>query len=106
MATIWQRTPRPVRITGIVLLSLVLLIVLVLAIFDLNWLRGPLERIASSKLQRPVTIEGLSGHLLSSTPSVTVKGLHISNPAWAQSSGNMLDVSGIKVAVEFWPLLV
>jgi AsmA family protein len=106
MSTTWQRTPRPVRITGIVLLSLVLLIVLVLAFFDLNWLRGPLSRMASQRLKRSVEIDNLSGRLLSNTPTVTVKGLRIGNPDWAKASGDMLDVDGITVAIEFWPLLV
>jgi hypothetical protein len=106
MTSPWQHIPRPVRIIGIVLVSLVLLTVIGLAILDLNWLRGPLSRIASAKLQRTVEIDDLSGHLLSSTPSVTVKGLHVGNPAWATSDGNMFDTDAIKVTIEFWPLLI
>ncbi|MDB5440610.1 MAG: AsmA family protein, partial [Caulobacteraceae bacterium] len=41
-----------------VLIALLAVIILILVLFDWNWLRGPLSRFASARLHRPVAIEG------------------------------------------------
>ncbi len=63
-----------------VLLALIIFILL----FQWNWLRGPLARVISGRLHRPVEITGnLEVHPWSWTPTATVNGLVIGNPAWA-----------------------
>ena len=54
------------------------------AVWDWNWFRGPVERMASARLHRQVTISGdLNVNLWSWQPSATVDGISIANPAWA-----------------------
>src|SRR5690242_21794927 len=69
--------------TGIVLGSLVLIVVLALAFMDWNLLKHPIERTASAKFGRTVSIDGdLKAHVWSLTPTVTVNGLTLGNPPW------------------------
>jgi AsmA family protein len=93
-----KRIPRFVRWIGGIIIVLVLL-VLCLGLIDWNAARGPLSRMLSRHLERPVTIGGpLRVHLLSFTPSVDVDNLTIGNPAWA-GDGNMLELPRLHVAV-------
>ncbi|HEV7612488.1 MAG TPA: AsmA family protein, partial [Steroidobacteraceae bacterium] len=60
---------KTLRVTGIVLGSLVAIVVAALALFDWNSLKHPIERIASAKLGRTVHIDGnLQAHIWSWTP--------------------------------------
>jgi len=103
MATLWRRTPRPVRIVGIIVAVFIAGLLLFALLFDWNLLRGPLARIASRDLHRDLQIDHLAVQLWQRTPSVTVDGLRIANPSWAP--GNMLDVASITMAIEPWRLL-
>lgn len=90
--------------TGAVFLTLALLIAFVVAIWDWNWFRGPLARIASARIHREVTITGdLHVHLWSWTPSATVDGVHVANPPWA-GRDRMADVDRIAVRIRLLPL--
>ena len=75
---------RPVlKWTGIVGGAVIVVAVLVLALFDWNRLRGPITRLASARSGHPVQIAGnLDVHPFSWTPSVSVSGLTVGNPAW------------------------
>ena len=69
---------------GGVLAVLAIAIAILVAIWDWNWFRGPVERMASARLNRQVTIAGdLNVNLWSWQPSATVDGITIANPAWA-----------------------
>src|SRR6202790_662471 len=71
------------RWAGITVGGLVVVIVLVLAFVDWNLFKHPIERMASAKSGRTVTIAGnLNVHIWSWTPSVRVDGLTIGNPPW------------------------
>ena len=60
---------------GAVLLGLAVVIAVLIAIWDWNWFRGPLERVASARLHRQVTIAGdLNVNLWSWQPSATIGG--------------------------------
>ena len=75
------RGSRGLRWTGGLVLALALVTALVVAIWDWNWVRGPLAGIASARLHRQVTITGnLSVHPFSWQPSATVEGIRIANP--------------------------
>jgi len=78
-------------------------LVLVLAFFDWNWLRGPISRQLSARLQRPVSIASLHGGLFW-RPHVQVSGFAIGNPAWA-GGGQMVSIERIDLQLSFWPLL-
>jgi len=69
--------------------GLLLAIILFLGLFDWNYLKRPVERIASAQIGLPVKIDGnLSVKLLSWTPGATVEGVRIANPAWAAGANN------------------
>ena len=80
-------------------------IALFLAWFDWDKMRGPVERFASARTHRTVKIDGhLKVRLLSWTPSATVEGLRISQPAWAKD-GDMIALQSATVALRLKSLL-
>jgi uncharacterized protein involved in outer membrane biogenesis len=89
-----------------------LAIAIFLALFNWDWFRPPLARLLSAQLHRPVRIQGhLKVHLLSWTPSATVEGLQIGDPAWvAQADGrptrDMADFGSITIKVKLPPLFI
>jgi hypothetical protein len=90
---------------GGVLGVLVLAIAILFAIWDWNWFRGPVARIASARMHREVTITGnLDVHPWSWQPSATVDGVHIANPPWA-SKESLADIDRIAVRIRLLPLL-
>jgi uncharacterized protein involved in outer membrane biogenesis len=96
---------KTLKITGIVLASLVVIVLVVLALFDWNTLKHPLERIASAKTGRTVSIAGrLDVHIWSWTPTVTVNGLTLGNPPW-ESARPMATVERLEIHLKLLPLL-
>ena len=68
---------------GLVLL-LIIAIAVFIALFQWNWLRGPLASYLSARLDRPVSITGnLEVHPWSLNPKASVSGVTIGNPPWA-----------------------
>ena len=68
---------------GLVVGAVIIVAVLCLALFDWNRLREPISKFASEKSGRSVQIRGdLDVHPFSLTPSVSVSGLVVGNPAW------------------------
>jgi len=91
--------------TGAILAILAILITILILIWDWNWFRGPLERVASARLHRQVTISGdLNVNLWSWQPSATVDGIAIANPAWA-GQGKLGTIDRLRVRVRLVPLL-
>jgi uncharacterized protein involved in outer membrane biogenesis len=96
---------KSLKITGIVLGILIVIVLVVLAVFDWNTLKHPLERIASAKTGRTVSIAGkLDVHIWSWTPSVTVNELTLGNPPW-ENSRPMATVNRLEIRVKLLPLL-
>jgi uncharacterized protein involved in outer membrane biogenesis len=79
-------------------------LIVVLLLFDWNWLKGPLTSWASAKLGRQIEIAGPLDVDLSLHPRIKVDGLRIANPAWA-SDGPMLAVDHAEVVVDLRALL-
>lgn len=73
---LWRR--RWVQIIGAVVLALLVLV----AIFDWNWFRGPLERYLSESTGRAVTI-GVLGVELARAPRIVLTDIEIANAEWA-----------------------
>ncbi len=68
----------------LILLATLALAALFVAKFQWNWLRGPLAAAISAQIHRPVEIAGdLDVRPWSLTPSASVGGLIIGEPAWA-----------------------
>lgn len=96
--------------SGAVLGLLVVALAILIAVWDWNWFRGPLARIASARMHREVTIDGdLKVHPFSWQPSATVEGVHIANPDWATpkavGQARMADIGRIGVRIRLLPLL-
>ncbi len=65
------RSSKALRLAGVVLGVLLVLILVVLSLFDWNWFKHPIERIASTRAGRSVSISGnLDVHIWSWTPTV------------------------------------
>src|SRR4051812_32811312 len=67
-----------------IMTACVLLMVLLVAVFDWNWLRRPLERYLIDRSGREVRIGAL--HIdfgFSLTPTVRLRDLHVQNAPWA-----------------------
>ena len=94
---------RTVKVVGISVGALIVVVLLVIAFFPWNWLRGPASRALSSDLHRRVSIAALHGSLFGH-PRVQVTGLTISNPPWA-GGGQMVSIQRIELELRFWPLL-
>ncbi|MEQ7156171.1 AsmA family protein [Brevundimonas aurifodinae] len=81
----FRRPGQAETIAASVTLALVLAIVLFLALFDWNWLRGPIGRWASAEYDREIALRGdVDVKLFSWTPSVVVQDLRFGGPAWAR----------------------
>jgi uncharacterized protein involved in outer membrane biogenesis len=100
-----RRIPRWAWWTGSITLAVVAAVVLFLALFDWNLVRGPVAREASAMSHRPVRIDGdLKVHLLSWTPTATADRVFVGNPAWTHG-GRLADVGRLKVSIKLLPLL-
>ena len=72
------RFPRRHPVASVLIVALLLLLVL----FDWNWLRRPLERYVSAKTQRTFRISDL--HVtLGLTPTIRMRDVYFSNAAWS-----------------------
>ena len=99
------RTRRRLIGLGAVLGGLGLALVLFLTWFDWDKARGPVARFASSRIHRTVSIDGhLRVHLLTWSPSVTVWGLRVAQPGWAQP-GDMIVVRQATASIRLPQLL-
>jgi uncharacterized protein involved in outer membrane biogenesis len=94
---------RTIKGIGIGVAALIVVLLLIIAFFPWNLLRGPASRMLSADLQRQVGIAALHGSLFWH-PHVQVSGLTISNPAWA-GGGQMVSIQQLDVQLRFWPLL-
>ncbi|MGH6944920.1 MAG: AsmA family protein [Geminicoccaceae bacterium] len=86
------------------LAAIVAILVLVLLLFDWNWLRGPIESYVSAKLERPFSIAGDLDVDLSLTPRITLHGVKIANAAWA-GDAPMVEVERAEVTVDLSKLV-
>jgi uncharacterized protein involved in outer membrane biogenesis len=93
------------RWIGITMGGLLLVLVLSLAFMDWNWFKHPIERIASAKSGRTVTIAGdLNVHIWSWTPTIAINGLTLGNPPW-EPNRPMAKIERLEVHLKLLPLL-
>jgi uncharacterized protein involved in outer membrane biogenesis len=84
---------------------LVLALIVLMGLFDWNWLRGPIGRYASAQTGRTVRLEGdLKVHLLTLSPRVDVGGLTVGNPRWGPPT-HMAKAGNVSLTVKLLPLL-
>ncbi|PZO36794.1 MAG: AsmA family protein, partial [Alphaproteobacteria bacterium] len=102
----WSRPGRVEKLAATTACGLIAALLLALALFDWNLLRGPIGRWASSHYDREIVIDGdLDVRLFSLTPSLSVHGLRVGGPPWARGA-NTLEVGRIEGAVRLRRLLV
>lgn len=91
--------------TAGVFVGLIVGMIAFLAWFDWNYLRGPISRIASERLDREVEIQGdLDVDILRWTPEVHVEGLRIGGPDWANDR-DTADIERLDFRIRALPLL-
>jgi uncharacterized protein involved in outer membrane biogenesis len=95
-----RRRKAVAAIVGTVLVACVLLV----ALFDWSWFKGPLESLASSALGRKVEITGDIDGELALTPRFSVEGVRIANTPWG-SRPTMLMAEQIAVEIDLPALL-
>ena len=99
------RSSKALRWTGAVLGALLVLILVVLSLFDWNRFKHPIERIASTRAGRSVSISGnLDVHIWSLTPTVILHGLILGEPPW-EKSRPMATVDKVEIHLKLLPLL-
>ena len=75
------------------------------AVFDWDWMRGPISRYASAQTGRDIRIEGhLKVHPFSFSPWATVDGLRIGNPRWMKG-GDVANLGHTTLQVKLLSLL-
>lgn len=99
-----SRRRRTLR-TGAVFAVLAVAVGVFFAVFDWDWLRGPISRYASAQTGRDIRIEGhLRVHPFSFKPWATVGGLKVGNPKWMKG-GDLADLGRTTLQVKLLSLL-
>ncbi len=84
------------------LLALLLLLVLLVAFFNWNWVKGPVQRLVSGTTGREFRIDGnLEVHYF--PLRVHAEKLYLSNAGWSDEAA-MARVEQLDMQVRFWPL--
>jgi AsmA family protein len=100
-----RRTPLVVKWVASGFAVLTLALVLFFALFDWNYLRGPIGRYASDRLDREVRITGdLDVKIFTWTPRITADGITVRQPTWGPK-GYMAQLQRLTVEVKLLPLL-
>ncbi|WP_420470231.1 AsmA family protein [Brevundimonas sp. FT23042] len=100
------RPGRRTRIAAGVAAGVAFALVLFLALFDWNLLRGPISRWASARYDRQIELNGdLDVRLISWTPSVHIRDLRVGGPSWARDR-DTLRVADFQGSVRLLPLLI
>jgi uncharacterized protein involved in outer membrane biogenesis len=87
-----------------VLLVLATLLVVLLALWDWNWFKGPLERRVSAATGRTFTIGGPLEVDFGRVTVVRVRQMSLASPRWSLSP-EMARADLLRVEVPLWPLL-
>lgn len=100
-----RRPGTPEKIATSVTLALIVAMVLFLAFFDWNLMRGPLGRWASARYDREIELNGdLDVNLFSWTPSAQVRDVRIGGPEWARER-DTLKVDDFQASVRLRALM-
>jgi AsmA protein len=98
--------PRLLKWTAGLFLAPVLLIVLFIAIFGWNWLRGPIERMTLDKTGRELAIDGdLELKLGWPLPRIHARAVTFANPPWAKEK-QMVAADAVEIVIDLPQLLL
>jgi AsmA family protein len=84
--------------------AVAVLLIVVLVLFDWDWLKGPIKSQVSGRLGRPFQIHGDLDVKLSLQPTITVEGAELGNAPWG-SDTPMAQVARAEVTVDLRKLL-
>lgn len=91
---------RSLKWAGGFFLALVVLCVLFVALFDWNWLRGPIARWATEKTGRELALNGdLAVKLRWLQPRIRAEGVAFANPPWAKEK-QMLTADAAEITID------
>ena len=97
---------RLLKWTAGLFLAPVLLVVLFIAIFGWNWLRGPIERMTLNKTGRELAISGnLELKFGWPLPRIHAGAVTFANPAWAREK-QMVAADAVEIAIDLPQLLL
>ena len=97
---------RLLKWTAGLLLAPVLLVVLFIAIFGWNWLRGPIERMTLDKTGRELAISGdLELKFGWPLPRIHAGAVTFANPGWAREK-QMVTADAVEIAIDLPQLLL
>lgn len=89
---------------AIVLALLALGLVVLIALWDWNWFKGPVERQVEARTGRSFAIEGdLDVDLDWSTPTIRADGIRFGNAPWSRRPV-MASAEGVEFTIRLWPL--
>lgn len=86
---------------GVVAIALIVLI----ALWDWNWFKGPVERYVQAKTGRPLVIGGNLDVHLGRTTTVQADAVSFGNAAWSRTP-TMASADRVAFGVHVWPLLL
>ncbi|MFO0522105.1 MAG: AsmA family protein [bacterium] len=96
-----RRALRTILAVGGLLLVLALLLVL---LFEWNWLRRPIERWVTASTGRELLLAGDMSGRWSLKPTLTFRGVRYANPAWAEQP-YLLEAEEISVTIDLGGML-
>ncbi|MET0509815.1 MAG: AsmA family protein, partial [Burkholderiaceae bacterium] len=82
---------------------IVVLLAVVVAVWDWNWFKGPIERQVSAATGREFRIEGDLRVDLGRTINVGADGIRLANAPWSDEP-DMARIAKLDVGINFWPL--
>lgn len=96
---------RPSPRTRVVLGVLPIALVVLIALFDWNWFKRPLENAVQARTGRTLHIDGNLDVDLGRVTRVTAERIRFANAAWSEEPV-MASADRVDVDVEIWPLLL
>jgi len=90
---------RPLLRWSIAAVALLIAAIAVLALMDLNWLRGPISRKVTESTGRAFAIEGRLGLRWAWPPRIRAESVRFANPDWA-SERQMFTVGTAEVSID------
>lgn len=86
------------------LATIAVAIAIFVMVFDWNWVRAPLARLLSDRVQRELAISGSFQGQWSMTPRLVAEDIHLANAEWGVEH-DMVAAERIEVVVDLWKLL-
>ncbi len=86
-----------------ILVFLFAAILLLIALWDWNWFKGPVERVVQAKTGRELRLGNLDVDL-GRTTTIRADSLSFANAEWAKTP-RMASADRVEIDVRFWPLL-